>query len=103
MRSEGVVVVEGATSRRTMSVVRSMATFPFLPVFRRDNVSKDHECGPQHGNISVSASLSATWTPLEARLLDLKYLHTISCSQGVGVIWDFILTESHLILSAPGP
>ena len=32
-----------------------------------------------------------------------KYLHTISCSQDVGVIWDFILTESHLILSAPGP
>ena len=32
-----------------------------------------------------------------------KYLHTISCSQDVGIIWDFILTESHLILTAPGP
>ncbi len=32
-----------------------------------------------------------------------KYLHTISCSQDVGVIWDFILTKSHLVLTAPGP
>ncbi len=34
-----------------------------------------------------------------------KYLDTISCSQDVGVIWDFILTESRLILilTVPGP
>ncbi len=32
-----------------------------------------------------------------------KYLHTISCSQDVGDIWDVILTECHLILTAPGP
>ena len=31
-----------------------------------------------------------------------KCLHTISCSQDVGVIWNFILTESHLILTASG-
>ncbi len=31
-----------------------------------------------------------------------KHLHTFSCSQDVGAIWDFILTESHLNLTAPG-
>ena len=24
-------------------------------------------------------------------------------AQDMGIIWDFILTESHLILTAPGP
>ena len=31
-----------------------------------------------------------------------KHLHTFSCSQDAGAIWDFILTESHLNLTAPG-
>ena len=32
-----------------------------------------------------------------------EYLHILFCSLGVGVIWDFLLTESHLIPTAPGP
>ena len=33
----------------------------------------------------------------------LSLLHSTSYFQDVEVIWDFILTESHLTLTAPGP
>ena len=50
----------------------------------------------------LKESLTTSLLNTRLRLLN-KYLHTISCSQDVVVIWDLILTESHLVVTGPGP